>query len=252
MNEQKTLTKLANMFHIAPSALRYWDKEGLIRFERFTENNYRFPTMQSMLDICDVILNRSLSIPIKAMKKVPEMNAKQLEELLLQNEAKLLQQKEEIQRTIKRIHRKQRMLKRFHYLQQQHTFIVEQRAFPAIKEFSFEEEQDIQTFVHNSNQSAVVLVPGKKEQYGLFTKQSQVSLLREADTEEKNYLRGLLRISSDNTADSNCLDFFQEAQRLGSSANSIFGRYLISVYDEKRYDYYEAWTELSYKVESKQ
>ena len=48
MNEQQTLKKLADLFHVAPSALRYWDNEGLIRFERSTDNNYRMPTWKTM------------------------------------------------------------------------------------------------------------------------------------------------------------------------------------------------------------
>ena len=42
MNNKLT-KKLADLFHVAPSALRYWDNEGLIRFERSTDNNYRMP-----------------------------------------------------------------------------------------------------------------------------------------------------------------------------------------------------------------
>lgn len=244
LDEQKKLTKLADMFHVTPSALRYWDKQGLIRFERSLENNYRYPTIQSMLDICDILLNRSLSISIKEMKKIPEMNIEELEEILIQNEAKLLQQAEEIQKTIKRIHIKQKVLEKFNLLQKQTAFMIENKKFSAIKEFSFESESDLQRFVQDPTQCAILLIPGMENQYGLFSQQNEFPLLRKADTEERNYLKGILRLSSDDEKDNNHLEFFQEAKRLGGSPGSIFGQYLISTYDGRRYDYYEGWMEI--------
>ena len=61
------------LFHLPASALRYWDDEGLIRFERSKDNHYRCPTSQTMLDICDVIFYRSLSLSIKEIKSIPGM-----------------------------------------------------------------------------------------------------------------------------------------------------------------------------------
>lgn len=244
MNEQKTLTKLAELFHIAPSALRYWDNEGLIRFERSDENNYRYPSIQTMLDICEVLLNRSLSIPLREMRKIPQMNAKEYEQMLDQNEKKLKEQAREIQLAVKRIHIKQQRLNQLNQLRRQNCFVVEERLFPAVKDFSFQSEQDLQRFVTDPYQAAVLVSPDGTIRYGLFTKEEKGMILRRADEQKKRYLKGLLRLPSDGREESNYQAFSEEAVHLGAAQGLVFGRFLISVCDQDRYDYYEAWMEL--------
>lgn len=241
LNEQKTLTKLADLFHIAPSALRYWDNIGLIRFERSDENNYRYPSIQTMLDICEVLLNRSLSIPLKEMQKIPQMNAGEYERLLIQNEKKLEEQAEMIQRAIKRIQGKQRQLKRFYELRSQDGFVVEEKMFSGIKDFSFQSERDLQAFVDDPCQSAILFHPDGTFEYGLFTDENQGCILRGADHKTKRYLKGLLYQPSDGKTDSNYRSFMEEAGRRGAEPGMVFGRFLISVCEQVRYDYYEAW-----------
>ena len=244
MNEQKTLTKLAELFHIAPSALRYWDNEGLIRFERSDENHYRYPSVQTMLDICEVLLNRSLSIPLRKMRKIPQMNAEEYQQLLDQNEKKLEEQAREIQLAVKRIHIKQQRLKQLSELRRQSCFVVEERRFSVIKDFSFQSEQDLQRFVTDPYQAAVLVSPDGTIRYGLFTKEEKGMILRRADDQKKRYLKGLLCLPSDGREESNYQAFADEAWHLGAAPGLVFGRFLISVCDQERYDYYEAWMEL--------
>ena len=124
MNEQQTLKKLADLFHVAPSALRYWDNEGLIRFERSADNNYRMPTWKTMLDICDVILNRSLSIPVKSIRELPKMSADQQLKLFADSEAKLLKQIKEIEETLNAIQHKKALLENVKQLEAIKDFML--------------------------------------------------------------------------------------------------------------------------------
>ena len=73
MKHISRIKEVSELFHLPASALRYWDDEGLIRFERSKDNHYRCPTSQTMLDICDVIFYRSLSLSIKEIKSIPGM-----------------------------------------------------------------------------------------------------------------------------------------------------------------------------------
>ncbi len=56
MKEQKMVSQIASLLGVPASTLRYWDTEGLVRFERSDENQYRVPTVDTILDICDVML----------------------------------------------------------------------------------------------------------------------------------------------------------------------------------------------------
>ena len=48
MKQINRIKEVSELFHIPSSALRYWDDEGLVRFERTADNNYRRPTSQTI------------------------------------------------------------------------------------------------------------------------------------------------------------------------------------------------------------
>lgn len=244
MNEQQTLKKLASLFHIAPSALRYWDKEGLIRFERSEENNYRYPTWKTMLDICDVLLNRSLSIPVKSMRELPKMDVHQQLQLLDTSEEKLLNQIKEIQAMIESIHHKKALLEETLALDAIKNITLTKAKLPAIRSFTFENKEDMELFIYDPSCSAILLDTRNECSYGLFTDNPKDVLFREEDKIEKQYLKGLLKINTEDISMSNADQFYSEARKLNLKAGSIIGRYLVTAYDQQRYDYYEAWLEI--------
>ena len=47
MKKDDCIAAVARLFGVAPSALRYWDRIGLVRFERDEQNNYRRPCVQT-------------------------------------------------------------------------------------------------------------------------------------------------------------------------------------------------------------
>ena len=49
----------------SPSALRYWEKQGLLHFPREEENGYRIPDLHMMIEISEVLFYRSLSLPLE-------------------------------------------------------------------------------------------------------------------------------------------------------------------------------------------
>ena len=92
MKETNYIADVAEIFHIPASTLRYWDEEGLIRFERSPDNNYRKTSIQTLADISEVILFRSLSIPLKEIRRIPTMGLEDLNHMLEKNESNLLQE----------------------------------------------------------------------------------------------------------------------------------------------------------------
>lgn len=244
MNEQQTLKKLASLFHIAPSALRYWDKEGLIRFERSEENNYRYPTWKTMLDICDVLLNRSLSIPVKSMRELPKMSVGQQLQLLDDSEEKLLNQIKEIQTMIESIHHKKALLEEAIKFDAYKEIVLIETQLPAIRSFTFENKEDMELFIYDPSCSAILLDAKNECSYGLFTDNPKDILFRDKDQDKRYYLKGLLKINTEDSSMNNANQFYMEANKRKLKAGSIIGRYLVTAYDQKRYDYYEAWLEI--------
>ena len=100
MKHISRIKEVSELFHLPASALRYWDDEGLIRFERSKDNHYRCPTSQTMLDICDVIFYRSLSLSIKEIKSIPGMCVEDVDHTLETNARRLEDQIRQMQMTI--------------------------------------------------------------------------------------------------------------------------------------------------------
>lgn len=244
MNEQQTLKKLADLFHVAPSALRYWDNEGLIRFERSTDNNYRMPTWKTMLDICDVILNRSLSIPVKSIRELPKMNADQQLKLLADSEAKLLNQIKEIEETLSAIQHKKALLENVKQLEVMKDFMLVEVKIPSIRSFSFESKEDMELFIYDPSRSAILLLPQGACLYGMFTDNEQDELFRAGDKALKRYLKGLLKLNSDDASINNASVFYEAATARNLKTGSIIGKYMGTAFDQDRTDYYEAWLEI--------
>ena len=73
MKNVRTIEEASRYFELPKATLLYWEKEGLIHFERVPENNYRKVTADTIFQIENVLHLRNLGIPIARIKKVPFM-----------------------------------------------------------------------------------------------------------------------------------------------------------------------------------
>lgn len=243
MKENRSVKELAKLFQVAPSALRYWDRLGLIRFTR-GENNYRLPNFDTMLDLCDVVYYRSISLPLEEVAQVPRRSVEELEEMLTRNRQSISEKIKALQEVEEKTKERQAMLARLQNLRKS-GFQVVQVALPAIRPFSFEDPALVNTFIHDGYQAAILLqTSGALPQYGIFSPGYQGGL-REQDDTEQPYLTGLLQLESYAPERGNQPAFYSEAKALGYTPGPLWGRYLITACEGSiRYDYYEAWLEL--------
>ena len=54
------ISRIADIVGLNASTLRFWEKENLIRFERNSDNNYRRPSFQNLLQEWAILMFRSL------------------------------------------------------------------------------------------------------------------------------------------------------------------------------------------------
>lgn len=245
MKETNYIADIAKIFHIPASTLRYWDEEGLIQFDRSPDNNYRRTSLQTMADISEVMLYRSLSIPLKEIRNIPVMGLEELDHMLEKNKWNLMQEIERLQESIQKIENKKRTIEKFKYLKET-SFQLEKTALPAISSFSFHDEKAVEIYVHDPYQTVVLLNPKQHipPEIGILLPESREKNLRRADESERLYLRGLLRMDFASGTAHNGMDFVEQARRLGYCGEELIGRYLISTFEGNRYDYYEAWMPL--------
>ena len=169
MKHISRIKEVSELFHLPASALRYWDDEGLIRFERSKDNHYRCPTSQTMLDICDVIFYRSLSLSIKEIKSIPGMCVEDVDHTLETNARRLEDQIRQMQMTLEKLQTRRSMVQRIMDLERT-SFQVLRDLLPAMKLFSPEDRESLETYVQDPYQSSILIKPqqGQEIEYGIF------------------------------------------------------------------------------------
>lgn len=103
MKQENYLSEIAKIFGIRASALRYWESEGLLKFERNRENNYREPTMQNMLAVYDILFLRSLSIPVDKIRTCFASSLGEISDVFEENEQTLTRRIAELESSLVRL-----------------------------------------------------------------------------------------------------------------------------------------------------
>ena len=249
MKNRNYIGEISDLFQIPSSTLRYWENQSLIEFSRGEENNYRFPSFQTILDIWDIMLYRDLSIPLKEIKLIPSMNIDELESTLTDNKKKLIDELYKLEKTIKKIDAKERNIEKIKYFKS-NPYYLEHRTFLSIKLFNYFDnylnKEMTPLYLAYPNECAIVINPEKSIiDYGIFVSETEKNIFREKDHCEKLYLRCLLKLETDNIYINNSSELILNAENLGYKTGVIIGQFLISACeDDTRYDYYEAWIEL--------
>lgn len=250
MKHISRIKEVSELFHLPASALRYWDDEGLIRFERSKDNHYRCLTSQTMLDICDVIFYRSLSLSIKEIKSIPGMCVEDVDHTLETNARRLEDQIRQMQMTLEKLQTRRSMVQRIMDLERT-SFQVLRDLLPAMKLFSPEDRESLETYVQDPYQSSILIKPqqGQEIEYGIFLACPDYDLgnsviLRDQDAESRLYLKGLLKVNAQSPDCNNAGAFLEAAQSMGYGSGQLTGRYLLTACDGYRCDYYEAWLEI--------
>ena len=232
MKHISRIKEVSELFHLPASALRYWDDEGLILLERSKDNHYRCPTSQTMLDICDVIFYRSLSLSIKEIKSIPGMCVEDVDHTLETNARRLEDQIRQMQMTLEKLQTRRSMVQRIMDLERT-AFQVLRDLLPAMKLFSPEDRESLETYVQDPYQSSILIKPqqGQEIQYGIFLacprfwrfgKQSVILFLQDR-TESRLYLN---KAQMPNPDRKSTQGFLEAAQSMGYGSGQLTGRYL--------------------------
>lgn len=246
MKKRNYIGKISEVLKIPSSTLRYWEEQSLLEFPRDKDNNYRFISLKTILRIWDIILYKNLSIPLKEIKIMPQMNIDELERILVENRKKLIEELAGLEKTVEKIQSKEKKIERVKYLKSNPCYI-EKYIFPPIKLFNYSENylsKEMTQFYVSDVDEFVIVIDSEKSiiDYGMFISEDEDNIFREKDSCEKLYLKGLLKVEGDDI--NNCSELILNAEKLGYKAGTIIGKYLISACENKRYDYYEAWVEL--------
>lgn len=247
MKHADFIGKLSSILDIPASTLRYWEKEGLIHFNR-GENNYRTFTLPHIFEIGDVAFYRDIAIPIEDLKKLSSADLDSVEDILIASETKLEQDIAQVQKNLERIRLRKAAIARVRQLRKPK---IVWKALPPIYDIVFEEYTAMQ---HRLND------PYKEAAYSLASYPDVIwgatldniqnrSVVRPGDTEPRLYMNCLMMLEYHNETNlvdlkNNLAQLRQAAKGFDYHPGDILGTYLISACDQLRYTYYDCYVEL--------
>ena len=245
MDEFIKISDVSKALDISASTLRYWEKEGLIRFERDKKNNYRHFSFLTMADICNIMLFRNLELPVDTLKEISTKNADEMGTLLGETKVSLKQRIEYFQQVIDRIQAKEQLFEEYRHLQSQPLHVV-QTKLPPVYSFDFGNKEMVQFYLDDPSLAVDILSPtcGDSYAYGIFMKSGHQNILRKGDSEKRNYLYGLLWMNMDRKT--NVEEFRSTAKNLGYSAGETVCQYLVSTKEVNQgyCHFFKAWLEV--------
>lgn len=98
------ISEIARAFHLSADALRYYEKERLLRAHKDLHNGYRYYQYDDIIQIMDILFYRDLNLPIKDIRSImSSMDLLEVEEALRKNETLAREKIRELQFLAKRL-----------------------------------------------------------------------------------------------------------------------------------------------------
>lgn len=239
-----SLKAVSKILNIPASTLRYWDKEGLVAFERNWQNDYRQVSVNTLLDLLDVLDYREMDVPIGKIKQIPQMTTGDLSQLLAENRAVLQGKIAKLEQTLAKIDLKEQALQRLKALEQTEPTLI-YRQMPPVYRVDLQDTDEVKKYLVPF-QSADLLHADNPDhwQAGMWTENRSGEVLRTADRQPMPYLNGLLRFGRDGR--DNSARFISLAYKMGYRPQYIVVQYLAAAHHPEYglCDYHECWVEL--------
>ncbi len=236
---------VSRIFGIPSSTLRYWEKQGLVKFARTPQGGYRAFSFQSLVDVANVAFARNVDMPLAEVAKMKDKNADQMAALLDGLEEETMHKIAELGCVMEEIHKRRMPIKEWRMLQLQPIHRVHAK-LATVYEFDFADEGMVREYLRDSSM-AVDIIPSEDPdtyEYGRFMDESDWGVVRPGDAAERPYLYGGLWMNA--KRETNVREFWDEADSLGMGHGVAICRYLFSAEKEGQgyCHFFEAWLEL--------
>ena len=241
MQKKNIVSSVADIFGLNASALRFWEKEGLIRFERDAENNYRLPTLSAVEDIWEIVFLKNLALSAKQIREILRACPEDIKSILADNENRLKGEIEKLQTALYKLEQKKRMLDVFFQLDGRPLYIAkarEMRSFPV-----YETTKEImRCFLKDETCSAAYCERGKAPINALILDDEAFLEKYGRRPQVKRCVHGLLRVEVERRDNNNAAEFFSFAEENGMAVREITGRFLFTALEKgARREFYDAY-----------
>lgn len=245
MKNEYKINYIAKLFNVKPSAIRYWETEGLIGSER-ADNNYRMFSKNDIFDIWEIDMYRKMEIPVKQLKKLPDMNINEIMELTDGAEKRIISEIQEKEKMLKIL----RTYKNGFAKMQRINSRPFEKSIPDIEkiEVDYFNEESMKRTVENPYICCLVFNENESFKPNMGLPYIGAELLWEINTDEFDYLECVIKTEVGVHENNNTADVIKTAENNGYKVNRIIARYLFSANsDGIRYDFHRAWLEVNKK-----
>lgn len=247
MSKNEYIGTMSELFGVPIPTLRYWEKEGLVNFNRSPDNNYRAWSMRTLRNLCDITFYRKLSLPIKELKQISNLNYEEINNLLECQRALLYEKMESLKNTIHHMDIKLEQVKTIEELRlTSHQFV--ERAFPAVRSFELLNKDNLTNLINYEKDLIVMFEPEcpRNYRYGVFVPEGyqQCELVRKKDEKPRRYLRSLVHSSYEEIEENNLDVCYQYLYEHNCKPGLAMGKVLVSAFDNGLHNYYDTYIEV--------
>lgn len=237
----------ARYLDVAPSTLRYWESEGLIRTERNPENDYRQYSLHSLIDASEIAFYRKLGVPVKELKEYNDLTVDALDDALDRTALDLERRIAELDSMKLQLEKQQEL----NAIAKDLSGRGARFSPPAIRRLcalDYGVPEVWQLLVREPWRYGILIEAARPEVIveGLAdTGLPGVDVLWEDEPgpPRQSHLECLVRVTLD-AAESNAAEQFDAARAHNISPRFLVGSYLLTATESpngRRYDYYHAW-----------
>ena len=231
------ISRIADIVGLNASTLRFWEKENLIRFERNSDNNYRRPSVQNLLQVWDILMFRSLGIPIAEIKSCFDADIATLLNLLDKSESATERRIRELEASLSRIAERKSAIRRVEELLADEP-VVKYVRLPEVRPLDYADKSDMELMIADCTLTGLTMESADASP-------DFVVLRDNPDTDETLCLVGLLAVRTDAQIPLNADALYAAARALGYECGRLTGRYLATATERGiRQDFMEACLEV--------
>lgn len=248
MKNDKTIHQIAELLQIPKHTLLYWEKEGLIHFERNPQNGYRQVTPAALFELDQAICYRNMEIPVRRIRQIPYMTLSELEELFKRSDEQLETKICTLRQAQRRSREYRKRIQEVHSLLER-PYQTESPDFECVTEFCAETHWSIS----NMQPDLFVLiiypeVPGTlREGFVGHTSPKSKVLWKCGEREEKWKTFVLkMEVQNGNRKNNELVFHLDRLKSMGIDSDLIIARYMAeAVEDGTYYFYYKAWARVA-------
>lgn len=244
-----TIGEIAQLFKVPASTIRYWEDKEIFSSKRNDENDYREYTIQTTIELMDVVFYRNLNVPIQKMKHFNRLSPEDIYSILLDTEANVQKELADLEKKSKGISQRKEQLESLFTLKDR-GYKQEKLNIKKIVPFDMTNAEEMQVQLeHLAN--FVLFKENKKDevfQMGLVVSDDyeKNELWKENTSKESIYFTCLLECDAEDFEKNNFSEHLEEMRKRGYQIKRVIAPYLATASENNKraVDYYKAWLEV--------